>query len=51
MWFWFCWVCCEGVEAQEQIDFLKDHNVTVIQGYFYDKPLQFDKLIEKYFKG
>ena len=44
-------IIAEGVETQEQIDFLKDHDVTIIQGYFYDKPLPFDKLIEKYFKG
>jgi EAL domain-containing protein (putative c-di-GMP-specific phosphodiesterase class I) len=29
----------EGVETQEQLDFLKDLNCPYVQGYFFSKPL------------
>jgi EAL domain-containing protein (putative c-di-GMP-specific phosphodiesterase class I) len=29
----------EGVESEEQIDFLKINNCEVVQGYFYSKPV------------
>jgi EAL domain-containing protein (putative c-di-GMP-specific phosphodiesterase class I) len=32
----------EGVETQEQIDFLKQTNCHAVQGYFYYKPMTFD---------
>ncbi len=35
-------VIAEGVETQEQIDFLKEHNCENIQGYFYSQPLSID---------
>lgn len=34
----------EGVEAQEQADFLKSINVTLGQGYFYAKPMPAEEL-------
>lgn len=29
----------EGVEKAEQLDFLKQHNCNIIQGFYYSKPL------------
>ena len=37
---------CEGVETKEQVDYLKNHNVEFIQGYYYSKPIDYDSLIE-----
>ncbi len=39
-------VVAEGVETQEQIDFLHEHNCDVLQGYFYSKPLPYEQLIK-----
>ena len=36
----------EGVETQEQRDFLKNEECDLIQGYFYSKPLPADELEE-----
>ena len=32
-------VIAEGVETQEQLDFLKHHNCDITQGFFFNKPL------------
>lgn len=32
-------VVCEGIENEDQINYLKNINCDVIQGYYYDKPL------------
>lgn len=32
-------IVCEGVETQKQIDFLKEINCNIVQGYYFDKPL------------
>ncbi len=37
-------IVAEGIETQEQVDFLKRLHCDYIQGYFYSKPLPFDKL-------
>ena len=36
----------EGVETEEQYDYLKSKGCNVIQGYYYSKPLSFDKFKE-----
>ena len=36
----------EGVETKEQVEYLKNHGVEYIQGYYYSKPIDYDKLIE-----
>ncbi|MBE0440240.1 MAG: response regulator [Gammaproteobacteria bacterium] len=38
-------VIAEGVETQEQLDFLQLHQCHIIQGYFISKPLPADELI------
>lgn len=43
-------VVIEGIETQEQIDFLMNEQCDVVQGYYYSKPLpelEFDAFIEK----
>ncbi len=41
-------VICEGVETKEQIDTLRDLGCTMVQGYYYDKPMPMDDFLEKY---
>lgn len=35
-------VCAEGVEKQEQVEFLKQLNCNSIQGYYYSRPVPLD---------
>ncbi len=37
-------VVAEGVETEEQLDFLKKHNCDYIQGNYFSKPLAIKKL-------
>lgn len=42
-------VVCEGVETNEQVNFLRDVGCDYAQGYYYSKPIpqeQFDELLE-----
>lgn len=32
-------VICEGIENKDQINYLKNINCNIVQGYYYDKPL------------
>lgn len=41
-------VIAEGVETQEQLDFLKKHNCDITQGYFYSKPLPASEIEKVY---
>ncbi|TVO32025.1 EAL domain-containing protein [Vibrio algivorus] len=34
----------EGVETKEQADYLKDHGVQLLQGYFFYKPMSFEEI-------
>lgn len=36
----------EGVETQEALDFLKEHNCDMIQGYFFSPPVTAERLTE-----
>ncbi|MBE1300043.1 MAG: EAL domain-containing protein [Alteromonadaceae bacterium] len=36
----------EGVESQEHIDFLKEHNCQYLQGFHFSKPLPFEEFCE-----
>lgn len=40
-----CEVIAEGVETQEQLDYLKKYKCDIIQGYYYSKPLPFEEAI------
>ncbi|MCF7926570.1 MAG: EAL domain-containing protein [Candidatus Izimaplasma sp.] len=39
-------IISEGVETQNQVDYLTKLKISAIQGYFYSKPVPFDKLIQ-----
>jgi EAL domain-containing protein (putative c-di-GMP-specific phosphodiesterase class I) len=41
-------VVAEGVESQEQYDFLTEHNCDLIQGYFINKPLSEERFVAEY---
>lgn len=41
-------VLCEGVETKELVDFLKEIGCTLIQGYYFDKPMPAEDLRKKY---
>ncbi|UYX53064.1 EAL domain-containing protein [Bacillus thuringiensis] len=43
-------VIAEGVEKAEQIQFLKEKNVKIVQGYFYNRPLSIYDVENIYFK-
>ncbi len=36
-------VICEGIEDREQIDFLRNADCSVVQGFFFDRPLPHDE--------
>ncbi|MEA3522858.1 MAG: EAL domain-containing protein, partial [Campylobacterota bacterium] len=42
-------ITAEGVETQEQLDYLKSVQCHEIQGYFYSKPLAYEEFINFYF--
>lgn len=41
-------VCVEGVEEREQLDILKDMDVSMIQGFYFGKPMPLHDFEEKY---
>ncbi len=41
-------IVAEGIESQEQVDFLTAQECDLIQGYFYAKPMPIDEFVEKY---
>lgn len=44
-------VCVEGIETKEQYEVLKGLNVSLIQGYYFDRPMRREEFEEKYVKG
>ena len=40
-------IVAEGVETREQADFLAEHGVNYLQGYYYSKPITGDTFLEK----
>ncbi|SFG21418.1 EAL domain-containing protein [Oribacterium sp. WCC10] len=41
----------EGVETTEQAEFLKDIGCTMLQGYYFCKPVSLEDIIDRYEKG
>ena len=42
---------CEGVETEEQVKFLQEAGCSKLQGFFFEKPIPVEKILEKYNKG
>lgn len=42
---------CEGVETMEQVDFLREVGCTMMQGYYFCRPIPMDKILDRYRKG
>ena len=45
-----CDTVCEGVETKEQADFLREIGCTMMQGYYFCRPIPFEKILERYQK-
>lgn len=41
-------ILAEGIETEEQLDFLKKSNCDLIQGYIYSKPVPYETFFEMY---
>ena len=41
----------EGVERQDQVDFLKDIGCDKIQGYFYSAPISLEEILDRHGRG
>lgn len=41
-------IICEGVETERQLKMLKDANCKIVQGYYYDKPIDEANFEKKY---
>ena len=42
---------CEGVETEEQVHFLQEAGCSKLQGFYFDKPIPVEKILEKYRRG
>ena len=42
---------CEGVETAEQADFLREVGCTMMQGYYFCRPIAMEAVFERYRKG
>ena len=42
---------CEGVETKEQVQFLREIGCSKLQGFYYQKPIPMQKILERYEKG
>ena len=42
---------CEGVEKEEQVQFLREIGCSKIQGFYYERPLPLEDLLKKFEKG
>jgi EAL domain-containing protein (putative c-di-GMP-specific phosphodiesterase class I) len=40
-------VVAEGVETKEQLEWIKNKNCDIVQGYIFDKPLPPDELVKR----
>jgi EAL domain-containing protein (putative c-di-GMP-specific phosphodiesterase class I) len=39
-------IVAEGVETEAQIDFMRQHNVRIVQGYYFARPMPADDFLE-----
>lgn len=44
-------ICIEGIETREQYKVLEGMQVRLVQGYYFDRPLQRERFEEKYLHG
>jgi EAL domain-containing protein (putative c-di-GMP-specific phosphodiesterase class I) len=44
-------IICEGVETESQLDLIKTANCKVVQGYYFDKPIDQDLFENKYMEN
>lgn len=42
---------CEGVETQEQVDFLREIGCSKLQGYYFSMPQSFEEILQRYVDG
>lgn len=42
---------CEGVERQDQVDFLREIGCSKLQGYYYTRPLSLEAVLQRYREG
>ena len=42
---------CEGVETQEQVNFLQEIGCAKLQGFYYSKPISLDEILEQFNTG
>ena len=42
---------CEGVETAAQVEFLREIGCSKLQGYYFEKPLPLERILERYDKG
>ena len=42
---------CEGVEREDQVEFLREIGCTKLQGFYYAKPMPMNAILERYEKG
>lgn len=42
---------CEGVETQDQVDFLREVGCSKLQGYFFTRPLPMEAVLKRYEEG
>ena len=41
-------VCVEGVEMEQQLEVVQQMNISMIQGYYFGKPMQIGEFEQKY---
>ena len=42
---------CEGVETEAQVRFLQEIGCSKLQGFYYNKPVPYEEILERYRKG